>query len=68
MLELAPYGLTGLVAILLAAFCFACKDGSSRSIDDAELRHPKRDEGCTACAPDTDAGPRGQKYEGALNG
>jgi hypothetical protein len=75
MLELAPYGLTGLVAILLVAFCFACKDDSasfsdkhsSRSMDDAELRHPKGVERCT-CAVDTDAGPISRKHEGVLNG
>lgn len=75
MLELAPYGLTGLVAILLVAFCFACKDDSawfsdkhpSRSMDDAELRHLKGIQRCT-CAADGDAEPRGQKHEGALNG
>jgi hypothetical protein len=26
MVELTSYGLTGLVAIMLVAFCFACKD------------------------------------------
>lgn len=41
MLELMPYGLAGLVAIMLVAFCFACKDDSSHSMDDAELRDPK---------------------------
>ena len=29
MLELAPYCLTGLVAMPLVAFCFACKDDSA---------------------------------------
>jgi hypothetical protein len=74
MLELAPYGLTGLVAILLGGFCFACKDDSalfghkpsSRSMDDAELRQPNVDR--YTCAADSDAGPRDQKREGALNG
>jgi hypothetical protein len=67
MLELAPYGLTGLVAILLVAFCFACKDDtasfsykhSSRSMDDAELRHPNSIERCM-CAADSDAEPNDQ--------
>jgi hypothetical protein len=71
MLELAPYGLTGLVAILLVAFCFACKGDSasfsykhsSRSMDDAELRHPTGVERCT-CAADSDAGPKDQKHGG----
>jgi hypothetical protein len=75
MPEFASYGLTGLVAILLVAFCFACKDDSalfsdkrlSRSMDDAELRYPKGVERYT-CAADSDVGPRGQKHEGALNG
>lgn len=67
MLELAPYGLTGLVAILVVAFCFACKDDPPRSMDDSELSHPKGVERCT-CAADTDAGPRAQQHEGALNG
>jgi hypothetical protein len=73
MLELAPYGLTGLVAILLVAFCFACKGGSasfsdkdpSRSMDDAKVRRPKGVEICT-CAADSDGGPSGQKRERAL--
>jgi hypothetical protein len=75
MLELAPCGLTGLVAILLVTFCFACKDGSTsfsdkhsaRSIDDAEFHHPKNVERCTWAA-DTGAAPSGQKHKGALNG
>jgi hypothetical protein len=33
MLELAPFGLTGLVAILLVAFFFACKDDSASFSD-----------------------------------
>ena len=75
MLELMSYGLTGLVAILLVAFYFACKDGSasfsdkhsSRSMDGAEFGHP-RNVGRGTCAADTDAGPRGQTHAGALNG
>ncbi len=75
MLELAPYYLTGLVAILLGALCFACKDDSasfsdkhsSRSMDNAEFRHPKAVERCT-CAADTDSGSRSRQQEGALNG
>jgi len=67
MLELATYGLTGLGAILLVAFCFACKDDSSCSMDGAELRHLKGVERCT-CAADTDAGARGQQHAGVLNG
>jgi hypothetical protein len=64
MLELMSYGLTGLVAILLVAFCFACKDDptslgpklSSCSTCDARLRPSKPVERCT-CAADSDAGP-----------
>jgi hypothetical protein len=75
MLEFASYGLTGLVAILLVVFCFACKDDSasssdkhlSRSMDNAELRHPKGVARCT-CVADSNAGLRSQKHEGALNG
>jgi hypothetical protein len=75
MLELASYGLTALVAILLVALGFACKDDSasfsdkhsSGSMDGAELRHPNSVERCT-CAADTDSGPRDQKHEGALHG
>ncbi len=74
MLELAPYGLTGLVAIPLVAFFFACKTAlvsladkhSSRSMDDAELRHPNDIERCM-CEADTDSDRAGQKHE-ALNG
>jgi hypothetical protein len=29
MVELTSYGLTALVAILVVAFCFACKDDST---------------------------------------
>ena len=65
ILELAPYGLTGLIAILLVAFCLACKDDSFRSMDDTELSHPK---GIENCAPDPAAGPRGQQRQGARNG
>ena len=75
MLELASYGLTALVAILIAAFCFACKDGSAsfidkqspRSMDDADLPGPKGVERCTAAAH-TDSGLKGQKHEGAPHG
>jgi hypothetical protein len=75
MLELAPYGLTGLVAILLIAFCFACQDDSASfsdnhsfsSMADAELHNPKGIERRTRTA-DGDIGPRSQKHEGALNG
>ena len=75
MLELASYGLIGLVGTLLVAFCFACKDESasfndkhpSRSVDGAELCDPKGVERCT-CAADTDSGLRAQKHEGTLNG
>ena len=75
MLELMSYGLTGLVAIVLVAFCFACKGGfaslgdkhSSRSMDGAEFRHPENVERRT-CAADTDAGPRGKEHTGVLNG
>ena len=75
MLELMSFGLTGLVALLLVAFCFAWKDEfasfndkpSSGPICDAELRHPKPVEGRTGAA-NVDTGPQGQKHEGALNG
>jgi hypothetical protein len=75
MLEITSYGLTGMVAILLVVFCFACKDDpalrtdkhSSRSMDDAELRRPKGLKRCRWAA-DTDAGPRGPKTRGDLNG
>ena len=75
MLELTSYGLTGLVAILLVAFCFACNDESVSFSDkpatgpmcDAESRHPKAVEGCTGAAND-DTWHQGQKDEGALHG
>jgi hypothetical protein len=75
MLELTSYGLTGLVAILLVAFCFACKDEpalfchkpSSRPTYDAELCHPKPVERCTGTA-NSDTGPPGLKHEGVLHG
>ena len=75
MLELTSYGLTGLVAILLVAFCFACKDEpalfshkpSSGPINDAELCHPKPVERCTDTA-NSDSGPQGPKRERALHG
>jgi hypothetical protein len=57
MLELAPYGLSGLVAILVVALCIACKDDSSSLINEAELCDPKGVERCT-CAPDTGARQR----------
>jgi len=74
MLELMSYGLTGLVAILLVAFCFACKDDStslgpklsSSSIYDAESRDSKSVERCTGVA-DCDTGPQDQRHEGVLN-
>jgi hypothetical protein len=54
MLELVTFGLTGLVAILLVAFYFACKDHATLFSDklspslmcDAELRPPKP---CQCC-------------------
>lgn len=75
MLELTSYGLTGLVAILLAAFCFACKDEppslshkpSSGPICDAELRQPKPVEGCT-CTTNGDTWLPVQQHEGSLHG
>jgi len=75
MLELTSYGLTGLVAILLVAFCFACKDEpavfshkpSSGPIYDEELCHPKPVERCTRTA-NSDTGPQDPKHEGALHG
>jgi hypothetical protein len=75
MLELMSYGLTGLVSILLIAFCFACKDECASSNDkpssspmyDAELGHPKPVERC-ACAANGDTGPQCQQHEGSLHG
>jgi len=75
MLELASYGLTALVAILLVAFCFACKDDSgwfsgkhsSGSMGGPESSPLKGVEECR-CAADTDSGASGQKHEGALHG
>ena len=75
MLELAPYGFAGLVAILLVAFCFACKDNSksfsgkipSCSIRNAELRYLEGVER-RASAAGSNAGPKDQKHEGDSNG
>jgi hypothetical protein len=75
MLELAPYGLIGLVAILLVAFCFASIDESASFSDkpspgfryDVELRHPKPVERCTGAA-NNDPAQQGQKNEGTLHG
>jgi hypothetical protein len=75
MLELTSYGLTGLVAMLFVAFCFACKDESASFGDkpscglmyDAELRHPKPVEGCT-CTVNGDTWLQGQQHEGSLHG
>jgi hypothetical protein len=75
MLELTSYGLTGLVAMLFVAFCFACKDESASFGDkpssslmcDAELRHPKPVEGCT-CTANGDTWLQGQQHEGSLHG
>jgi hypothetical protein len=75
MLEVAPYGLTGLVAILVVAFCFACTDSSapfsdkrcSRSVDDTNSAHPNYVERST-CTADTDAGLTAQEHKEALNG
>ena len=75
MLELTSYGLTGLVAILLVAFCFACKDEpasfshkpSSGPLSDAELCHPKPVERCTGAAK-SDTEPQGPKHTGVLHG
>jgi hypothetical protein len=75
VLELTSYGLTGLVAMLLVAFCFACKDESASVSDkpasglmyDAELRQPKPVERCTFAA-NGDTGPQGQQHQGALHG
>ena len=73
IVEWTSYGLTGLVAILLVVFCFACKDDaasfsqkpSSDPIYDAELRHPKPVERCMGAA-NGDAQP--EKHEAALFG
>ncbi len=75
MLELMSYSLTGLVAILLIAFCFACKDESASFSDkpssdlmhDAELRHPKPVERCT-WSTNGDTGPQDQQHGGSLHG
>jgi hypothetical protein len=75
MLELTSYGRTGLVAILLVAFWFACKDEpasfshkpSSGPISDAELCHRKPVERCTGTA-NCDTDPQGLKHEGVLHG
>jgi hypothetical protein len=75
MLEVTSYGLTGLVAILLVAFCLACKDdralfslkSSFGPISDAELCHPKPVERYTGTA-NSDTEPQGLKHEGALHG
>ena len=75
MLELVSYGLTGLVAMLLVAFCFACKNHSAslgdkhlfRSADYAKLSDTKGIGECR-CLADSDAGSTGRKHEGALNG
>jgi len=75
MLELTSYGLTGLVAILLVAFCFACKDepasfshkASCGPMYDAELCRPKPIERCTGTA-NSDTGRQGQQHEGSLHG
>jgi hypothetical protein len=73
MLELAPYVLTGLIVILLVAFCFLCKvdsvlldKHSPRPIRDTELRHPNVER--YTCVTDSNAGPKGQKTERSLNG
>jgi len=75
MLELASYGLTGLVAILLVAFCFACKDEpasfshkpSSCPISEAEFCDRRPVERCTATA-NSDTDPPDPKHEGVLHG
>jgi hypothetical protein len=75
MLEFTSYGLTGLVAILLAAFCFACKNEpvsfshkpSSGPISDVESCHRKLVERCSGTA-NSDTDPRGLKHEGVLHG
>jgi hypothetical protein len=75
MLELVSYGLTGLVAILLVAFCFACNGESASFIErpltgpmyDAKSRHSKPVERCTGATND-DTRQQGQKDEGALRG
>lgn len=75
MVELTSYGLTGLVAILLVAFCLACKDESAsfgekpsfRPTYDAGLGHPKLVDRWTGAA-NSDTGQQSQKHEGNLNG
>ena len=71
MLELAPYRLSGLVAIMLVACFFACECGSAsfsdkhsfRSMDCADSRRSKSVERRT-CAADMTPSSRGQKHEG----
>jgi hypothetical protein len=75
MLVLTSYGLTGLVAMLLVAFCYACKDESASFGDktssgpmyDAELRHPRPVERCTGTV-NSNIEPQGPKHEGVLHG
>jgi hypothetical protein len=71
MLELVPFGLTGLAAIVFVAFYFACKDHATSFSDklspslmcDAEFRPPKPLER-RACAADDDVGPRVRNTRG----
>jgi len=75
VLELTSYGLTGLVAILLVVFCFACKDEfasfserpSAPPMFDADLRDLKPVERGTAVA-NGDTRPQDQKHEWVLHG
>lgn len=71
MLELMSNGLTGMVAMLLVVFCFACNGESASFSDkrssgpiyDGELRHPKPADRRTGAA-NVDTGPHGKKHEG----
>jgi len=67
--------ITGLVAILLVVFCFACTDEFASSSErpsappmfDADLRDLKPVERCTGVA-NGDTRPQDQKHEGVLHG
>jgi hypothetical protein len=75
VLELTSYGLTGLVAMLLVVFCFACKDDfasfserpSAPPMFDADLRDLKPVERCTGVA-NGDTRTQDQKHEWVLHG
>jgi len=72
MPEFVPFGLTGLLAIVLVAFYFACKDRATSFSDklssdlmcDSELRSPKRSERRDACALQTTTSARVRNTRG----